>query len=60
MENPERVYTPVTLARRWQCSSQHIRDMIERGDLKAFRVGGKLLRISAEEVEDYERRNGSP
>jgi hypothetical protein len=33
--------------------------MIERGDLKAFLLGGKLLRISAEEVEDYERRNGS-
>jgi excisionase family DNA binding protein len=33
--------------------------MIERGELKAFRVGGKLLRIAAEEVEDYERRNGS-
>ncbi len=59
MKEPVRVYTPATLAQRWMCSERHIRNMIERGDLKAFLLGGKLLRISAEEVEDYERRNGS-
>jgi excisionase family DNA binding protein len=60
MQEPVRVYTPATLAERWHCSGRHIRNLINRGELKAFRLGGKLLRISAEEVEDYERRNGSP
>ncbi len=60
MKEPVRVYTPATLAKRWLCSDQHIRNMIERGELKAFRVGGKLVRITAEEAEDYERRNASP
>ncbi len=60
MQEPAKVYTPETLAERWLCSGRHIRSMIARGDLKGFRLGGKLLRISAEEVENYESRNGSP
>jgi excisionase family DNA binding protein len=60
MQEPVRVYTPRTLAHRWRCSDQHVRNLIARGELKAFRARGKLLRITAEEVGDYERRNGSP
>lgn len=59
MEEPVRVYTPRTLAQRWHCSDQHVRNLIARGDLKAFRARGKLLQISVEEVEDFERRNAS-
>ncbi len=60
MQEPVRVYTPRTLAQRWLCSDQHVRNLIARGELKAFRTRGKLLRIGGEEVEDYERRNASP
>jgi excisionase family DNA binding protein len=60
MQEPIRVYTPALLAQRWQVSERHIRNLIQRGELKAFRLGEKLLRIRVEEVEDYERRNASP
>ncbi len=52
------VYTPATLAERWACSERQVRLMIERGDLPAFRLGGKLIRIRQEDVEAYECPNG--
>ena len=48
------VYTPKTLADRWQCSANHIRVMIRRGDLSGSMLGGRLLRISAAVVAAYE------
>lgn len=53
-----RVFTPATLAQRWECSDKHVRNLIMAGELPAFRVGGKLLRIKGADVEDYECRNG--
>jgi excisionase family DNA binding protein len=47
------VYTPATLADRWCCSERHIRNLIAAGELRAFRLGGKLLRIQAEAVEEF-------
>lgn len=52
------VYTPATLAKKWACSERHVRNMIDRGELPAFRLGGKLLRIRAEDVEAFECQNG--
>jgi excisionase family DNA binding protein len=52
----ERPYTPETLAERWGCSAAHVRKMIRKGDLPAFTIGGKLLRIAVAEVERYECR----
>jgi excisionase family DNA binding protein len=49
-------YTPETLAERWQCSANHIRKLIASGDLTAFRIGGKVFRIPAHAVDDYELR----
>lgn len=49
-----RPFTPRTLAERWHCSERHVRNMIERGDIASFRLGGKLLRIRLEDVERYE------
>ncbi len=57
MSHPN-VYTPETLAERWQCSASHIRKMIGRGELPYFRVGGSLLRIRARDVEEFENRGG--
>lgn len=49
-------YTPATLAQRWACSDETIRQMIARGELRAFRVG-KMWRIPAKIVEDMECQN---
>lgn len=51
-------YSPETLARRWQCSPRHVRNMINRGELHAFRLGGKLIRIPAKVVEEFEQCGG--
>src|SRR5262245_6388403 len=50
-----RSYTPAELAREWQCSERHIRNLVTKGQLRAFRLGGKLLRIPVEAVEEMER-----
>lgn len=51
------VYTPKTLASAWQCSEKHVRNLIDRGELRAFYLGGKLLRIRPVDVEEFENRN---
>jgi len=48
-----RPYTPEMLADRWGCSSETVRTLIKRGELRGFRVG-KLFRIPAQAVEEYE------
>lgn len=53
------VFTPATLAKRWDCSEQHVRNLINRGELPSFRLGGKLLRIRGEDVEAFECQNGA-
>jgi len=40
------VYTPAMLADQWQCSERHVRNLVNRGELRAFRLGGKLVRIA--------------
>ena len=52
------VYTPAMLAERWECSERLVRNMITSGELPAFRLGEKLLRIRAEDVEAFECQNG--
>ena len=49
-----RPFTPRTLAERWACSQGHIYNMIATGKLRGFRVGGRLVRISVEEVLRWE------
>jgi excisionase family DNA binding protein len=46
-------FTTASLAKRWQCSDQHIRDLIDQGALGAFRLG-RLIRIPAAEVARIE------
>ena len=46
---------PADLARRWQCSERTVRNLIATGALPAFRLGGKLLRISHAAVERFEQ-----
>lgn len=47
------VFSPATLAARWDCSERHIRNMISTGKLPHFKVG-TLLRIKREDVEKIE------
>lgn len=53
---PPNVYSPRTLALDWGCSERHIRNLINEGELRAWRLG-KLLRINVQEVEDFKHRN---
>ena len=50
------VYSPRSLAMSWGCSEQHVRNLINNGQLRAFRIG-KLLRIEPKAVEDYQCQN---
>ena len=54
----ERPYSPETLADRWGCSSEKIRQMYHLGELHGFRLG-KLIRIPANEVERWENIGSS-
>jgi excisionase family DNA binding protein len=55
-EKPRAVYTPEMLAERWQCSANHVRNLLKRGELQYFRLGPRLIRIKLAAVEEYERR----
>jgi excisionase family DNA binding protein len=50
-----RVFTPRTLAEHWECSDKHVRNLISSGQLPAFRLGEKLVRILRADVEQFER-----
>jgi excisionase family DNA binding protein len=53
-------WTPMQLAERWECSERHVRNLINRGELQFFRLGGRLVRIPHSVVEAFEqggRRN---
>ena len=52
------VFTPATLAAWWECSERHVRNLIDSGELRAFRLGGKLWRIRPQEVEAFECQSG--
>lgn len=54
------IFTPATLAIRWECHPNRIHTMIKNGTLPAFRLGGKLLRIQAADVEAYEETGEIP
>jgi excisionase family DNA binding protein len=45
--------TPDLLADRWQVSAETIRQLVRRGELRAFKVG-RMFRIPMEVIEEYE------
>jgi excisionase family DNA binding protein len=53
----QRPFSPETLADRWGCSSEKVRQMCRNGELSYFRLG-RLIRIPANEVERVECLNG--
>jgi len=50
------LYTPDMLAERWHCSGKKVRLLILSGELRAFRLGERLIRIPADAVEEFECR----
>lgn len=52
--------SPSALAKEWGCSEQGIRHAINKGRLRAFRLGGKLLRIKEEDAEAFRATHGIP
>ena len=48
------VYSVATLAQHWGCGTDTVYSLIRGGELRAFKLGGKLLRIRADEVERFE------
>jgi excisionase family DNA binding protein len=46
-------FTPAMLAKEWACSERHIRNLVAAGQLRAFRLGGKLLRIPEDAVQEF-------
>ncbi|MEM7505569.1 MAG: helix-turn-helix domain-containing protein [Pseudomonadota bacterium] len=56
MADPENM-TVAMVAARWGCSGRHVYNMIHAGELPAFRLGGKLIRIKRWAVEELECRN---
>lgn len=54
-------YSVRRLAQRWECDTQTIYRLIDRGELVALRLGPKMLRITDDEIARYEsqcRTNG--
>ena len=51
-------FTARMLAERWSCSESYIYKLIDSGKLKAFYLGGRLKRITWEEVSRWERDQG--
>ncbi|WP_417795876.1 helix-turn-helix domain-containing protein [Terasakiella pusilla] len=49
----KRPFTPKELAKRWQCSEKHIRDLARNGELPCFKVG-RMYRFTAHDIEAYE------
>lgn len=55
----EAIYTVAALAKRWGTSTAFVYSLLERGELPGFKLGGKLWRIKAVDVEEYECRSRS-
>ncbi|WP_409564296.1 helix-turn-helix domain-containing protein [Methylobacterium sp. J-076] len=54
------VLVPKEVAAEWGCSEQHVRNMVNRGELGHFRLGGKLLRIPRSAMDEVERATKAP
>jgi excisionase family DNA binding protein len=49
----DKIFTPEELADRWGCCPNTVRNAINEGRLRAFRVG-RLLRVPAAAVDEFE------
>ena len=47
------------VARYLNLPEKAVRELVEKGDLPAYKIGGSLLRFKKEQVESYRRRRDS-
>lgn len=59
MDAIKQAYSVSELARHWSCSRKLVYKLLEKGELKAFRIGD-VFRISAAEVERIESNPATP
>lgn len=50
-----RPMTPEQVADLWGCSANHVRNLIHRRELRAFRLGPRLLRIPPDALAEFEK-----
>lgn len=54
-EHDWKVFTPRNLAMRWGVAEREVRNLIRSGDLRGTYLAKRLLRISRDDVLEYER-----
>lgn len=59
MSDPRTRLSVAQVASLWQCSPKHVYNLIDRGELRAIKLGN-LVRLRAEDVEAYECRDLAP
>ena len=52
---PAGTFSPADLAARWGVSIDIVRRLIRSGELRGFRLGPRLMRVSIEALENYEQ-----
>lgn len=50
-----KTYKIKQVAEMWDCSEHTVRSMIDRGELRALRIGTKMLRVPEEAMREVER-----
>jgi excisionase family DNA binding protein len=53
---PDAPFDVCMLAERWRVTPHMVRAMIRRGELRCFKLGGKLIRIPRDAVLELEQR----
>lgn len=53
---PIGAYSVAMVAERWGTSDTFVYDQIKAGKLRAFKLGGKLIRVPFDAVDDYEEQ----
>ncbi len=50
--------TPDEIAREWRCTGAHVRNLINAGQLRGFRVGSKII-VKASDAAAYLERGAT-
>lgn len=53
-----KVFNAKSLSMRWGMKEKDVRDLVRNGELHGSYLAGKLLRISREDVLDFEQKHG--
>ena len=54
----EKFLTPDEIAKEWRCTPHHIRNLINAGQLRGFRVGAKMI-VRASDAATYLERSAT-